>query len=81
MYAFKPSTVTFHYLEQRATHVRQIRPYQLAISDSSESVRFIEEISSDTSNIADNQDPLDYLVNCALLILGQVRIILSVLIS
>ena len=47
--------------------VRQIRPYQLAITDSSESVRFIDEISSDTSHIADNQDPRGYLVNCCTL--------------
>ena len=64
VYAFEPSAVTFDYLEQMATQVRQIKPYQLAISDSSGSVRFVDEISSDTSHIADIHDPRGYLVDC-----------------
>jgi FkbM family methyltransferase len=67
VYAFEPSAVTFEYLTQMAAQVRQLRPYQLAISNSSGSVRFIDEASSDTSHIAGNKDPRGYLVDCCTL--------------
>jgi FkbM family methyltransferase len=64
VYAFEPSAVKFSYVVQMAAQVRQIKHYQLAISNSSVSVRFIDEASSDTSHIAGSQDKHDYLVEC-----------------
>ncbi len=64
VYAFEPSAVTFNYVEQIAVQVKQIKPNQLAITNRSGSIRFIDEAYSDTSHIAESQDPRGYLVEC-----------------
>jgi FkbM family methyltransferase len=64
VYSFEPSAITFKYIEQLASQIKQIKPWNLAVSNASGMVRFIDEVMSDRSYIADSQDPRGYLVQC-----------------
>ena len=64
VYAFEPSAITFKYIEQLASQVKQIKPWNIAVSNASRMVRFIDEVMSDRSCITDSQDRWGYLVQC-----------------
>jgi FkbM family methyltransferase len=62
VYSFEPSAISFNFVNQMASQVKQIKPLNLAVSNTSGMVRFIDEAMSDCSHIAESQDRFGYLV-------------------
>lgn len=64
VHSFEPSGVTFEYLKSVASQMKQIKPWQLAVSNFSGCVSFIDETMSDLSHIAANQGQPGHSVQC-----------------
>lgn len=64
VYSFEPSARSIHYVNQLAAQVEQIKPMNLAVSNTSGMVSFIDEAMSDCSHIEESHKECGYLVEC-----------------
>lgn len=64
VHSFEPSSVTFPYLAKMASQLTQIKPWNLAASNSEGDVKFINEAMSDRSHLANDQDGDGESVRC-----------------
>ena len=62
IHSFEPSTVTFDYIKQLSKQLPQIKAWQLAVSNKSGSVFFLDETMSDRSHISNEDCPDSYKV-------------------